>query len=79
MSEAKAGHIASPPPTYTTPLHIRTTQRDKKRYHQRYVIYIRDDYPHLHYKKTIARTQKKRVIGAFNAQKNALSSIILQY
>jgi hypothetical protein len=30
MSEAKAGHIATPSPTYTTSLHIRTTQRDKK-------------------------------------------------
>ena len=58
MSEAKAGYIATPSPTYTTSLHIRTTQRDKKGCHQRYVIHIRDGYPHLHYKKTIARVQK---------------------
>ena len=69
MGEAKADRVATPPSPYTTSLHILLTQRDKKGCHQRYVIHIRDGYPHLHYKKTLTLYKKAAHISAFNAQK----------
>jgi len=53
--------IATPPSTYITTFHIQTTQLDKKGYHQRYVIHIRDGYPHSHYKKTLPLYKKQRI------------------
>jgi hypothetical protein len=77
--EEKTELRPTPPSPYTTSLHILSTQRDKKGCHQRYVIHIRDGYPHSLNKKTLALNKKTARISAFNAQKNALSHQNIHY